>query len=175
MMLKTLEFGAFALVMALAACAPSDPAVRATQTEQRTQNVQSDTAFLTSELRPLIPMCLRMLERGTPISPEKLTSLGFKPTFSLGTTPAFRKRQIGTGRNINTVFVVSQQKCDFSLISVRRGVATGQVVRNLLQAEGYRFTDSTRYATKFAKGAVGIEVSSSLKNSNFIMKVEKSL
>lgn len=176
-MSKSLKFGVFVLAFALAACAPSDSTVRAAQTEQRTQKVQSGTAFLTSELRPLIPMCLRMLERGTPPSSAKLTSHGFKPAFSLGAAPAFRKRQVGPlaaqTRAINTVFAVSPEKCDFSLISVERGVASGQIVRKLLEAEGYRFTSSKRYSTNFAKGAVMIEVSSLSKNSTFIMKIEK--
>ena len=123
---------------------------------------QATLNLIGTQFRPLVPHCLAALEQGAIVSDASMALMGYAPT-TLGDTTAYRKQSGGHTALTNTRFVVSENRCVFSLRDIRAVDAGGATLRHELEQRGYRLKGKTRQGFLFSKGTQNIVISGDFK------------
>ncbi|RPE71110.1 hypothetical protein EDD53_0223 [Pacificibacter maritimus] len=138
-------------VTILAGCQTSDPAYQEQKSQQRAATAASAAQTISQEFAPLLPICYTTLAQGTPVSAEKMASLGYKKALvgykkPRGTTTMDRINLS------NTTFNATGKTCTIGLGNFFGVQEAGAYVRKSLVANGYSAGTKSKKGFAFTKG-----------------------
>lgn len=123
--------------------------------QQRT-NERKSSAELTTELfTPLVPICLKALDSGQPVSETEMAALGYAKFKPLGQGQGFRKK---LDMNSKSDFGVSHKGCWFTVTPSIYIVSGGVTLARLLFAEGYTNGKANNTEIPFHKGGKTVKL-----------------
>ena len=154
-------------------CVQNDPEYQEQKAERIAQVSKTNLALSAREFDPLVPICLRALERNELVSDAEMTSLGFSRTAGFGVGQAYVKKRGAKIRGSRTQFTVSAKSCFFTLgnfSGVNEGAAT---LRRLLEENGYKDRGKARKGRAFEKSSARVFLGGYFYSSYSQFSIEK--